>query len=65
MAGWPIWEYGDQFQSGRELRGVLLSGGIWMIGRNSFSGLALLGPDGAVRQLSAGPDIAQIAGGCH
>jgi hypothetical protein len=65
-AGWPIWENGDPYQSGRGPRGYALSRGIWMIGRNSFSGLALLGSDGVVRQLATGPDnIFAIAGGCH
>ncbi len=66
MAGWPIWDNGDPYQLGRELHGYLLSKGIWMFGRNDFSGLALLGSDGVVRQLTAGPgNIFAIAGGCH
>lgn len=64
-AGWPIWDNGDPYQQGRELRGTVLSQGIWMFGRNAFSGLALLGADGAVKQLTSGPDIFAIAGGCH
>lgn len=64
--GWPIWDNGDPFQSGRELHGLLLSRGIWMFGSNSFGGLALLGSDGVVRQLTPGPNnIFAIAGGCH
>jgi hypothetical protein len=48
------------------VHGLLLSRGIWMFGSNSFAGLALLGSDGAVRQVSAGPDnIFAIAGVCH
>jgi hypothetical protein len=65
-AGWPIWDNGDPFQSGRELHGLLLARGIWMFGRNSFSGLALLGSDRVVRQVATGPgNIFAIAGGCH
>jgi hypothetical protein len=45
--------------------GYRFSQGIWMWGSSSFSGLALLGPDGVVRQLTTGPEIFQIAGGCN
>jgi len=66
VAGWPIVDNGDPFQSWREIHGVLLSSGIWMFGWHSFSGLAVLGPDGVLRQVSTAPDnIAAIAGGCH
>ena len=65
-AGWPLLDNGDPFQSGRELHGLLLSRGIWMYGWNAFGGLALLGSEGVVRQLTAGPNnIFAIAGGCH
>lgn len=65
VAGWPIWDNGDPYQLGRELHGTLLSRGIWLFGRNAFSGLALLGADGAARQLTNSPDIFALAGGCH
>ena len=66
VAGWPIVDNGDPFQSWREIRGVLLTNGIWMFGSHSFSGLAVLGPDGVLKQVSTAPDnIAAIAGGCH
>lgn len=64
-AGWPIQDNYDPFQTARALHGLLLSRGIWMYGSNSFSGLALLGSDGVVRELTTHPYIAQIAGGCH
>lgn len=66
-AGWPMWDNGDPFQSGRELRGLLLSGGIWMSGFYSFPGLAFLATnDTVVRQMTTSPsNIYAIAGGCH
>jgi hypothetical protein len=65
-AAWSTADNGDPFQQWRDVRGYVLTGGIWMIGSNSFGGLALLGSDGAVRQLTTGPDnIFQIGGGCH
>lgn len=64
-AGWPI-VGDDPSQSGRGVHGYLLSQGIWMIGNNSFPGVALLGSDGVIRQLSTEPpNVAAIAGGCH
>jgi hypothetical protein len=50
---------------GGDVIGYLGSQGIWMWARGPFSGLALLGHDGVVRQLTAGPEIFQIAGGCN
>ena len=64
-AGWPMFDNGDPYQLGRQLRGLLLSRGIWIVGRNSFPGLALLGPEGAITQWSQGPEIFAIAGGCY
>ena len=68
-ADWSAWstaDNGDPFQAWRDVHGYALTGGIWMIGSDSFGGLALLGSDGAVRQLTPGPNnIFQISGGCH
>lgn len=64
-AGWPVADNGDPFQAWRDVRALRLTGGIWMVGSDSFKGLALLSSDGIVRQLTTSPDIAQIAGGCH
>jgi len=65
-AGWPMWDNGDPFQSGRDLHGLLLTKGIWMYGTNSFPGLALLTPDGVLTQVATAPNnIFAIGGGCH
>ena len=66
-AGWPLGVNDlDPFQRWRGVRGYLLSKGIWMIGNNSFGGVALLASDGIVRQLAtAPPNVYAIAGGCH
>ena len=45
------------------IKGVLLTHGIWMIGHGF--GLALYSPDGEIRQLTASPEVFAIAGGCH
>lgn len=66
QAGWPMWDNGDPYQTGRELHGLLLSSGIWMFGTNSFPGVARLGPDGRVAQLTDTPsNISAFGGGCH
>lgn len=65
-AGWPPADNGDPYQLWRTVRGYRLSQGIWMIGNHSFPGVAFLGSDGIVRQLSAQPEeVSAIAGGCH
>lgn len=66
-AGWPVSDNGDPFQSFRELRGLLLSSGVWFNGFHSFGGLAYLAPDDTVvLQLTDSPsNIYAIAGGCH
>ena len=65
---WANWTTSDNrtlFQPQGDVHGYLLSSGIWMIGTYPFKGLALLGADGVVRQLTTEPNLFAIAGGCH